>query len=315
MLKDVVAEFKPYVSISRPDHWFKNVFMLPGIILAVFDDRSLFGWSMVPRLVVAIFAVCLVASSNYVINEILDAPRDQHHPVKRMRPIPSGQVRLPIAYAEWILLGVSGLLIALTFNKGFFLSACLLLAMGILYNVPPVRLKDIAYLDVLSESVNNPLRFMLGWYATGNANVIMISLIMSYWMLGAFLMAVKRYAEYMFIGSKEAAVSYRKSFSYYNKNRLLASIIYYSTAFGLFSGIFIVRYHMELILSVPFVAGFISYYLHIGFYENSPVQYPEKLYKNKPFMLYTTFCFVIVTVLLFIDISAIGAFFNQYIHK
>jgi decaprenyl-phosphate phosphoribosyltransferase len=312
MLKDLVSELKPYISISRPDHWFKNVFMLPGIILAVFDERELFGWSMVPQLLVAILAVCLVASSNYVINEILDAPKDRNHPVKRMRPIPAGKVRLPIAYAEWILLGVFGLLIASIVNTAFFVSACLLLVMGILYNVPPVRLKDIAYLDVLSESVNNPLRLMLGWYATGNQNVIMISLIMSYWMLGAFLMAVKRYAEFLFIGSKEVAVSYRKSFSHYTRNRLLTSIIYYATAFGLFSGIFIVRYHMELILSVPFVAGFISYYLHIGFYENSPVQYPEKLYKIKPFMVYTTFCFVIVTALLFVDIAAIGKFFNRY---
>jgi hypothetical protein len=129
-------------------------------------------------------------------------------------------------------------------------------------------------------------------------------------MLGAFLMAVKRYAEYIFIGTKEVAINYRKSFSYYTKNRLLTSIIYYATAFGLFSGIFIVRYHMELIISVPFIAGFISYYLHIGFYENSPVQYPEKLYKIRPFFLYTSLCFAVVMILLFIDIPMIKNFFN-----
>ena len=37
--------------------------------------------------------------------------------------------------------------------------------MGLAYNVPPVRLKEWPYLDVLSESVNNPLRLALGWFA------------------------------------------------------------------------------------------------------------------------------------------------------
>jgi len=37
--------------------------------------------------------------------------------------------------------------------------------MGLVYNVPPLRTKDRQYLDVLSESINNPLRFMLGWTA------------------------------------------------------------------------------------------------------------------------------------------------------
>src|SRR5258708_16297192 len=38
---------------------------------------------------------CLLASSNYVLNEILDARTDREHPVKRRRPIPSGRVRIP----------------------------------------------------------------------------------------------------------------------------------------------------------------------------------------------------------------------------
>ena len=41
--------------------------------------------------------------SNYVINEILDAPTDRSHPTKQHRPIPSGQVKLPIAYIEWLV--------------------------------------------------------------------------------------------------------------------------------------------------------------------------------------------------------------------
>jgi decaprenyl-phosphate phosphoribosyltransferase len=311
-IKTMLSHLMPYIRISRPDHWFKNVFMIPGIILAIFDDGALLNRDIIPNLLIALLSVCLVASSNYVLNEILDAPMDRHHPKKRFRPVPSGKIKVGFAYAEWIFLGMTGILLASWLNKGFLVSACLLLVMGILYNVPPIRLKDIVYLDVLSESVNNPIRLLLGWYAVGNEHVIMLSLVMSYWMLGAFLMAVKRYAEYLYIGSKEAAASYRKSFAFYTQNRLLVSIVYYATAFGLFSGIFIVRYHMELIISVPFVAGFIAYYLHIGFYENSPVQYPEKLYRIKPFFLYTSLCFAIVLILLFVDVPIMKNFFNAY---
>ena len=74
-----------YVSLARPDHWFKNVFMLPGVVVAIYIDPSLLGWDLVLPLVIAVIAVGLVASSNYVLNEILDAPTDKAHPVKRHR--------------------------------------------------------------------------------------------------------------------------------------------------------------------------------------------------------------------------------------
>ena len=47
-------------------------------------------------------------SSNYVINEVLDAPSDLSHPVKRHRPVPSGKVSIPLAYVQWIALMVVG---------------------------------------------------------------------------------------------------------------------------------------------------------------------------------------------------------------
>ena len=53
----------PYVSIARFDHWFKNVFVLPGIIVAVYVDHSLLSESLVWRVVVALLATGFVASS------------------------------------------------------------------------------------------------------------------------------------------------------------------------------------------------------------------------------------------------------------
>ena len=204
----------PYIQIARPDHWFKNVFLLPGVLLAFFFSPASWNWDVLPRLLLALVSVCLVASSNYVLNEILDAPYDQYHPVKKNRPIPSGKIHLPVAYAELIVLAAAGLLVAFRINRPFGLAALALWVMGTLYNVKPMRLKDLPYADVLSESVNNPLRLLLGWYGTGCLLQPPLSMALAYWMFGAFLMATKRFAEYRDIGDPERAAKYRKSFGY-----------------------------------------------------------------------------------------------------
>ncbi len=129
--------------------------------------------------------------------------------------------------------------------------------MGLFYNVPPIRTKEIPYLDVLTESINNPLRLFLGWFVLLPHKIPPLSLTIAYWMAGAFFMGTKRFAEYRTIGDKETAVKYRSSFGYYDENRLLISIFYYAIACAFFLGIFIVRYHLELIFSVPLLTGFL----------------------------------------------------------
>ncbi len=131
----------PYLSIARPDHWIKNAFMGLGVLLAFFYYPETLSWGAAGKVLWALMATCLAASSNYVLNEILDAPKDRHHPVKHARPIPSGQVKLPIAYAEWIVLGVLALAAAWQLNTAFAASTAALLFMGLVYNVPPVRSK------------------------------------------------------------------------------------------------------------------------------------------------------------------------------
>jgi len=300
----------PYIKIARPDHWFKNVFMLPGVVFAFYDAPQLISLEIVPALMLGLISTCLVASSNYTINEILDAPMDALHPVKKKRPIPSGQVNLRFAYVQWLVLGVLGLTIGYTINTYFFFSLLILQIMGLLYNVPPIRMKDLPYFDVLSESINNPLRLLLGWFTVNQLYPPTLSLIMAYWMIGAFFMTVKRYAEYKRIGDKAIASKYRKSFSYYNEYRLILSMVYYASAFSLFFGIFLIRYRVELILSVPFMAGFIPVYMRLAFWKDSPAQYPEKLYKQRGLLVYSAFCLVLVLSLLFVDIPFIGKIFS-----
>jgi 4-hydroxybenzoate polyprenyltransferase len=300
----------PYVQIARIDHWFKNAFMLLGVVLAVFYQPHVVTWSGAAALAVAVLATCLVASSNYTLNELLDGPSDREHPTKRHRPVPSGRVKPAAAYAQWLALAAAGFALAASLNVYFLASAVWLWVMGILYNVPPVRTKEWPYIDVLSESVNNPIRLLLGWFALVTELVPPVSLVIAYWMVGAYFMAMKRYAEYRHIGDPRIAAAYRRSFAFYTEERLLVSLVFYATACAFFAGIFIVRYHLELVLFAPLAAGMFAYYLHIGLQPDSPVQAPEKLYRVRGFFAYMVLVTVAFVVLMFTSIPAMYDLFN-----
>lgn len=301
---------KPYVEIARLDHWFKNLFMVLGVIVAVFAEPDLTTVAMLSKLGLAILATCLVASSNYVLNEILDGPTDRQHPIKRTRPVAAGLISIPIAYAEWLLLMGAGVALGGMVNLPFTLTLIGFWIMGTLYNVPPIRLKEIPYVDVLTESLNNPIRLLLGWFALIDDRLPSLSLLLSYWALGAFFMATKRFAEYRLIGDRTRAANYRRSFAHYNEDNLLVSMFFYVAACSLSAGVFMVRYKIELILCAPFVAGVFAYYLHLGLKENSPVQTPERLYKERGFFLYTLLTLVLFVLAMFMKIPALYSWFN-----
>src|SRR5579862_7517968 len=156
---------KAHLQIARLDHSIKNLFVLPGIIVPLSVYPALLTWPLVGHIALAFVSITLVACSNYVINEVLDAPFDRLHPIKRNRPAARGLVNIPVAYVQWLLMMAAGVAIGLRISRMFALTALVLWIMGCLYNFPPVRTKDVPYLDVLTESVNNPLRMLLGWYA------------------------------------------------------------------------------------------------------------------------------------------------------
>jgi 4-hydroxybenzoate polyprenyltransferase len=240
----------------------------------------------------------LIASANYTINEWLDAASDRHHPVKCRRPAASGRLKAGAVYTQWIVLSALGLSIAWYLGHRFMVVATILLIMGVIYNVPPARTKDRPYLDVLSESINNPLRFVLGWTAVVGDIVPPSSILIAYWMGGAYLMAVKRYAEYRFIDNPERAGLYRRSFRHYTETSLLLSAIYYALASAFVLGVFLIKYKIELLLSIPFLALLFVWYLQMGMRHDSVAQNPERLYKERAFMCYVAGIAVLFTILL-----------------
>lgn len=300
-----------HIQIARIDHWFKNVFVFPGVVVALGMDPSLFSASELPiRLFLGLLSVCLVASSNYVINEVLDAPHDRLHPTKCNRPVPSGIVNIPMAYVQWFALMVIGMGIAFQISVAFAVTMFVLWVMGCIYNIPPVRSKDLPYLDVLSEAVNNPLRMLAGWYIAGSLAIPPSSLLLSYWMIGCYFMGMKRFAEYRHIDDPVRAAAYRKSFSFYTEPRLLVSVMFYASAAMLFFGSFLIRYRFELIFSFPMLALVMATYLSLAFKEDSAVQRPEGLYREPTLMAAVISCTLVMAMLMFMDIPLLHEAFN-----
>ena len=142
-----------------------------------------------------------------------------------------------------------------------------------------------------------------------------ISLIISYWMAGAFFMGAKRFAEFKMINDPEVAGQYRASFKHYNLDILMVSLFFYITVCSMFFGIFIIRYHLELILVAPFLAGFFAYYVKLSLKPNSSVQTPERLYKEYGFVAYASALLAMFVLLLFTRIEFLYDLFNVVPYK
>jgi 4-hydroxybenzoate polyprenyltransferase len=297
-------DWRAHIEIARPDYWFKNVFVIPGIVIALRTVTGVDAGHLAVRIITGFAAICLIASSNYTLNEALDAPSDLHHPVKKNRAIPSGRVKPATAYAQWLLLFVVGMALALRITIPFALSLLALWFMAVVYNVPPMRSKDQPYVDVLSEAINNPLRMLAGWFIVTTATTAPASLLLSYWMIGCYFMALKRYAELMSIGDRAVAGAYRLSFRFYTPERLIVSIMFYAAAAMLFFGAFCMRYRLELLLAFPLVALVMAMYLRVALKPNSAAQNPEHLYRERGLMAAVVATSIALFVLLTVDLPA-----------
>jgi decaprenyl-phosphate phosphoribosyltransferase len=300
---------KAHLAIARLDHSIKNLFVLPGVIVPLSVDPGLLNAHLVVTLVWAFVSITLVACSNYVINEVLDAPFDRLHPTKKNRPAARGLVNIPLAYVQWIVMMLVGVAIGWMISRQFAITALVLWLMGCAYNIKPLRTKDVPYLDVLTESVNNPLRMLLGWYAVAAFLVPPLSLLMCYWMIGCYFMALKRFSELREIGDQVVAGSYRASFKRYTPESLLVSVVFYASTAMLFFGAFVIRYRIELLLGFPLVALVMAIYFKLAFKHNSAVQNPEKLYREPSLMLWFTATVVVMVMLLFVRLPWLEGIF------
>lgn len=193
-----------------------------------------------------------------------------------------------MVYTEYAALVIAGLGLAWMLNSTFFVIAVLFLVSGVTYNVRPLRTKDVVFGDVLTESINNPLRLMLGWAMIDPSSLPPISVLLSYWSGGAFLMNAKRLAEFRDIVAEqgqELLGLYRRSFRYYTERRLLVASLLYALFSIFFLAVFLVKYKVEYVLVFPPLSFLFSEYFILALKTNSVARKPEHLFREKRMML------------------------------
>ena len=295
---------RDYLALARPGHWVKHIFILPGVILAIVLHQK-GPPSPGPTFLIGFLSACAIASANYVLNEWLDAGYDQYHPSKKNRPAVLLKLSRGVVVAEYTLLLACGIALAYQISALFFITSLLFALSGVIYNTPPIRTKDLAYQDVLSESLNNPIRFVLGWAMVDSSTLPPSSLLLCYWMGGAFLMGVKRLAEFRSIEStagSAALVRYRRSFGQYTEESLLLSSFFYAQMAAFFLAVFLVKYRIEYLLSLPFFGLLFGVYLKLGLQSESPAQAPERLFREPKLIVVLALLVAALVILTWLDL-------------
>ena len=306
------AKFRQYLSIARFDHATKHVFIIPGIIIA-YALRE-------PSLQHAAFTICigfasavLIASANYVINEWLDRSFDAAHPVKSGRTAVNWTLSPQLVYLEYLILAATGLLLAYLVGTAFFYTSVLFVASGLIYNVKPLRSKDWPYLDVISESINNPIRLTLGWAMIETASLPPLSLLLGYWTAGAFLMSAKRLSEYRDISTSQGIDQlqlYRSSFRFYTAENLTVSCFLYAMMSAFFIAIFLIRYRLEYIIALPFIAVLFASYLWLSLRKGSIAQRPERMFRSRRLVFSLALAVIVMTIVSFVDLPFLQKLFE-----
>jgi len=137
----------------------KNVFVLAPLVFA----KELFVWDLLVRAGGAFFVFCLLAGAVYTINDIVDAPADRIHPIKRHRPIAAGVVPVNVAKGLAVFLFAVAMAGALYGPPLFALVCFLYFVQNLAYSF---RLKKIAYADVACIALGFVLRVVAGGLAT-----------------------------------------------------------------------------------------------------------------------------------------------------
>lgn len=286
-----------YLKPLRFDHWIKNVVVVVGSTLALVAHRVAPDWGLVGTALVAFVLSGFVSSVNYAINEVLDARFDALHPIKRRRPIPSGRVRVGPLLALTAGLGVGTFAAAMwLFSSAFVLANVALFLAGLLYNLPPIRLKDWPYLDALVESLTNPIRVAIGWYAVSPPTETPppLLLLAATWAFGAFLMTGKRLAEFRLLGAQ--AARYRRAFRAYSVRTLFAAQLGYAVVtLATLAGLFATE-RPRLLRALPLIALVLAWTFKMTFEPESPLIDPEHLYRRPLFLALTLALFAALVV-------------------
>ncbi len=198
---------------ARPRQWLKNV----AIFSTLLFTGTIFSPEHFLPTAVGFIVFCFLASSNYLINDVLDAPSDRKHPFKRFRPVASGSLPIPIALFASLLFMVAGLVLSYTLSVSFFfLSICFV----VLQYTYSLLLKKTSVIDILAITGGYIIRVYAGEAITGLH--ISVWLALAALSLSLFLAIGKRRSELTLIqGYKGILPSQtRETLSHYSEKLL-----------------------------------------------------------------------------------------------
>ena len=202
------------IEALRPNQWIKNLSLFAAAILngQLFNPKVFFASLM------AFICFCLLSSSSYLINDLLDVEKDRLHPVKKFRPLARGAISKKKALILSLTLVLLGLLIAASINPAFLLVAILFIFGQYSYSL---FIKKKALLDIIGIALFFILRAYAGELATGYHLPVWIMLAVIF--LALFIASGKRRSELYNVGKNT-----RKSLESYNKSLLT----FYTTIFA-----------------------------------------------------------------------------------
>lgn len=301
---------------ARPRQWLKNI----ALYAALFFSGFLFyvpneGPSYFLTVTYAYFIFCILTSSIYLINDIVDADEDSKHPFKKKRPIASGELPVPIA-AFVAMTGIATVFfLSLSLPVFFRVLVLLYLGLQILY---ATKLKHVAILDVISIASG----FLIRVYA----GAIIVDLHMNVWFLltvvsaSLFLAVGKRQSERTLLNDHKVSPS-RKTLLYYSQPLLNQYIAMFANSTWLTYALFSFQHeavfrdpaqqrladfytflprtlHSQklLMLTLPFVIFGVMRYLQLVYEENKG-ESPERVLLNDRPLLGTVIIFGIVAFL------------------
>lgn len=176
---------KPYIKALRPHQWLKNALVFLPMLAAHQLDSQTFLLSLL-----AFICFSLVASSVYVLNDLLDLAADRAHPRKKNRPFASGSI--PIAHGTWMAAGLLllGGLLAVSISPSYLLA---IVAYYLLTTAYSLRLKRLIVIDICVLAGLYTARTVAGGVATGIPLSVWLLAFSVFFFLS--LAAVKRQAE------------------------------------------------------------------------------------------------------------------------
>jgi 4-hydroxybenzoate polyprenyltransferase len=147
--------FRALIKSMRPRQWTKNIIVYAALVF----DQQFFNLDAFLRTTAGFILFCLISSAVYIFNDIADVESDRQHPDKKHRPIASGKLPLPVAWAAGIVLVVISLPLSYILSPAFF---TVLLVYFLLIVAYSLWLKHFAILDVLVIAAGFVLRVHAG---------------------------------------------------------------------------------------------------------------------------------------------------------